>query len=136
MINKVLLTGRLTKAVEIRKTNNDKSVANFSLAVERKRKSADGEKITDFHDCTIWGVQAENLAKYTDKGSLIGVTGRLETRQYENGEGQKNKKTEIIVEELDFLESKRHLTESQNQTDTDSGEQTSFFKGQSTQFAE
>lgn len=134
MINKVILTGRLTKAIAIKKTSSGKSVASFSLAVERKLKNQSGDRVTDFHDCVIWGALAENLAKWTDKGSLIGVTGRLEKRSYQNQEGQRVTVTEVIVEEFILLEfRKQHRSDYQPLPNE---EQTSFFKGQTTNFAD
>lgn len=134
MINKVILTGRLTRAIDVKKTSSGKTVASFSLAVERKLKNQSGERVTDFHDCVIWGILAENLANWTDKGSLIGITGRLEKRSYQNQDGQKVTVTEVVVEELTLLEFRRQRS-SEHQTFPDE-EQTSFFKGQTTNFVD
>lgn len=138
MLNKVILTGRLTKPLELKKTPTGRSVASFSLAVERRQKSSSGEKITDFHDCVIWNKSAENLTAWTDKGSLIGVTGRLEKRSYQNQQDQRVVVTEVIVEEFSLLEYRRQASSQETDTQNHSvaTEQTSFFQGQTTNFTE
>jgi single-strand DNA-binding protein len=105
MINTVVLTGRMTKDVELRYTPNGNAVANFTLAVNRKFKS-DNQPEADFINCVIWNKSAETLANYTGKGSLIGVEGNLQTRSYEN-EGKKVYVTEVYVANFTFLESKK-----------------------------
>lgn len=134
MLNKVILTGRLTKTIDIRKTTSGKSVASFSLAVERKIKDQSGNRMTDFHDCVVWGALAENLANWTEKGSLIGVTGRLEKRSYQNQQGQQVVVTEVVVEEFSLLEFKKQGTKNRTSLpqDTTISEQTSFFQGNTT----
>ncbi|WP_449448649.1 single-stranded DNA-binding protein [Streptococcus suis] len=134
MLNKVILTGRLTKTIDIRKTTSGKSVASFSLAVERKIKDQSGNRMTDFHDCVVWGALAENLANWTEKGSLIGVTGRLEKRSYQNQQGQQVVVTEVVVEEFSLLEFKKQGTKNRTSLpqDTTTSEQTSFFQGNTT----
>ena len=88
MINNVTLTGRLTRAVDLRYTSNGTAYASFTLAVDRAFKNQNGEKETDFINCVMWRKPAENLANYTNKGSLIGVEGRIQTRNYENEQGK------------------------------------------------
>lgn len=137
MFNKVILTGRLTKAIEIKKTPAGKAVASFQLAVERRYKNQAGEKVTDFHDCVIWNALAENLAKWTGKGSLIGVVGRLEKRSYQNQQGQRVTISEVIVEEytlLDYRNSEKapESLEEVPLPDYTHQEQTSFFQGRTT----
>lgn len=105
MINNVTLVGRLTKDIEIRKTNSGKSNASFSLAVNRRFKQ-EGQPDADFINCVAWGSVADALSKYTSKGSLIGITGRIQTRSYESN-GKKVYVTEVIVNEVTFLESKK-----------------------------
>lgn len=114
MINSVNLTGRLTKEVDLRYTSNGKAVGSFTLAVDRQFKNAQGEKETDFINAIIWGKSAEALANHTRKGSLIGITGRLQVRTYENNEGRKVWVTEVVAESFTFLESKS----SQNNSNT------------------
>ena len=108
MINSVALTGRLTKNPELRYTQSGKPVANFTLAVERNFKDPNGEKVTDFIDCVIWNKQAETLANYTKKGSLIGVVGEINTRSYQNNNGERVFVTEVRVNNFTFLETKKN----------------------------
>ena len=84
MINNVVLVGRMTRDAELRYTPNNVATASFSLAVTRNFKDANGERDTDFINCVIWRQQAENLANWAKKGALIGITGRIQTRNYEN----------------------------------------------------
>ncbi|MDQ8764344.1 single-stranded DNA-binding protein [Streptococcus ruminantium] len=141
MFNKVILTGRLTKAIEVKRTPAGKSVASFQLAVERRYKNQAGEKVTDFHDCVIWNALAENLAKWTGKGSLIGVVGRLEKRSYQNQQGQRVTISEVIVEEYTLLdyrqrEEAQESLEDAPLPDYTPQEQTSFFQGRTTNIAD
>jgi single-strand DNA-binding protein len=106
MINKVILTGRLTKDVELKYTPSGVAVGTFSLAVNRPFKNEKGESETDFINCVVWRKQAETMANHLKKGSLIGVDGRLQTRSYENNEGKRIFVMELIVENFTFLESK------------------------------
>jgi len=110
-MNKTILIGRLTADIELRFTQSQKAVAKFNLAVDRKFKK-DGEKSTDFIICTIWDKQAELLSKYCKKGSKIAVSGRIETGSYDNKEGKKVYTTEVVVEEVSFLDSKKDTQES------------------------
>lgn len=103
MLNSTALVGRMTKDPELKYTQSGKSVANFTLAVERNFKDANGEKLTDFINCVIWGKGAETLCNYTHKGSMIGVVGELNTRSYENQQGQKVFVTEVNVRDFQFL---------------------------------
>ena len=114
MINSVALTGRLTKNPELRYTQSGKPVANFTLAVERNFKDQNGEKLTDFINCVIWDKQAEALANYTKKGSLIGVVGEINTRSYENNNGERVFVTEVRVNNFTFLESKKNEQSAQS----------------------
>ena len=114
MINNVTLTGRLTKDPALRATGTGKSVANFTLAVDRTYKDASGEYGADFINCVAWGQTAEIIQEYLNKGSLIGVEGRIQTRQYEN-EGRTVFVTEIVVSNVTFLESKKQAQANQQQ---------------------
>ena len=105
MINNVVVTGRLTRAVDLRYTSNGTAFASFTLAVDRPFKNQNNEKETDFINCVMWRKPAENLANYTKKGSLIGVEGRIQTRNYEGGQGQRVYVTEVLAEKFTFLES-------------------------------
>ncbi len=105
MINRVVLVGRMVKDVDLRYTGSGKAVGNVTLACERPFKT-NGEKETDFPNCTIWGKAAENLATYMKKGSMIGIDGRLQTRSFDNSEGKRQFVTEVVADSVQFLESK------------------------------
>ena len=107
MINNVTVVGRLTKAVDLRYTSNGTAYASFTLATDRDFKNQNGEKETDFINCVMWRKPAENLANYTKKGSLIGIEGRIQTRNYDNQQGQRVYVTEVLVERFHFLESSK-----------------------------
>lgn len=105
MINNVVVTGRLTRAVDLHYTSNGTAFASFTLAVDRPFRNQNNEKETDFINCVMWRKSAENLANYTNKGSLIGVEGRIQTRNYDNGQGQRVYVTEVLAERFTSLES-------------------------------
>lgn len=106
-MNKVLMIGRTTKDVELKQTTTGTSVAEFSIAVKRPFKSANGENESDFFNCIAFSKLAETISRYVKKGDLIGIEGRLQTRNYTNKEGKKVYVTEIIVENVEFLQNKR-----------------------------
>ncbi|MCE6020033.1 single-stranded DNA-binding protein [Levilactobacillus brevis] len=106
MINRVVLTGRLTRDVDLRYTQGGAAVATFNLAVDRRFTNQQGEREADFVSCVIWRKPAENFANFFHKGSLVGIEGRIQTRNYENQQGQRVYVTEVIVENFSFLESK------------------------------
>lgn len=107
MINNVVLVGRLTRDPEIRYTSGQNiAVASFSLAVNRRFKNASGERETDFINCVIWRQGAENLASWAKKGALIGIVGSIQTRNYENQQGQRVYVTEVLVDNFQMLESR------------------------------
>jgi len=120
MINNVVLVGRLTKAVELRYTGNGVAYANFTVAVDRTFKSENGEREADFINCVMWRKAAENFANFTRKGSLVGIEGRIQTRNYENQQGQKVYVTEVVVDNFSFLESK-NVTEQRPANDSYNG---------------
>lgn len=105
-MNKVCLTGRITHDLDLRYTPNGKAVIQFNIAINRP-KTQDGEQIADFPSIVVWGQQAENLNKYQKKGSLISVVGRIQTRSYDNNDGKKVYVTEILAENIEYLESKK-----------------------------
>ena len=107
MINNITLVGRLIKDSDLRYTSDGTATATFSLAVNRPFKSANGEREADFINCVIWRKNAENFANLTRKGSLVGITGRIQTRNYENKEGQRVYVTEVVAENFALLESKK-----------------------------
>ncbi len=106
MINNTTLVGRLTKNPELRYTGSGIAVVSFSLAVERNYTNAQGERETDFINCVAWRGTAETLANFSVKGSLIGVTGSIQTRNYQNNEGRTVYITEVVVDNFQMLESK------------------------------
>lgn len=110
MINRVVLVGRLTRDPELRKTNTGASVASFTIAVDNRLKGPNGEKTTSFIPCTVWNQQAENAYKFTHKGSLVGVEGRLNQRSYDSKDGRKVSVVEVICDSVQFLESKNSAT--------------------------
>lgn len=115
-MNNVVLIGRLTKDIELKYTQSQTAVASFTLAVNRDFKNKDGQTEADFISCQVWRKQAETLAQYTHKGSQIAVQGRLNTRSYENQQGQKVYVTEVIVNNFQFLDSKNNGQQSSNQS--------------------
>ncbi|MBK8155091.1 single-stranded DNA-binding protein [Streptococcus infantarius] len=106
MINNVVLVGRMTRDAELRYTPSNQAVATFTLAVNRNFKNQNGEREADFINCVIWRQQAENLANWAKKGTLVGVTGRIQTRNYENQQGQRVYVTEIVADNFQILESR------------------------------
>ena len=117
MINNVVLVGRLTKEPDLRYTSNGTAAASFTLAVNRSFKNANGDREADFINCVIWRKAAETLANYARKGTLLGVTGRIQTRNYENQQGQRVYVTEVVAENFQLLESK-NSNSSQNTSAT------------------
>lgn len=106
-MNKVIIIGRNTKDIELRQTTAGTSVAEFSIAVNRAFKNANGERESDFFNCIAFSKLAETISKYVKKGDQLGVEGRLQTRNYTNKEGRKVYITEIVVENVEFLQSKK-----------------------------
>lgn len=106
-MNKTILIGRNTKGIELKTTTSGTSVAEFSIAVKRTFKNANGENDSDFFNCIAFSKLAETIAKYVKKGDMIGIEGRLQTRNYTNKEGRKIYVTEIIVENVEFLQPKK-----------------------------
>lgn len=106
MINRVVLVGRLTRDVDLRYTSSGAAVGTFSMAVNRQFTNANGDREADFINCVIWRKSAENFANFTKKGSLVGVDGRLQTRNYENQQGQRVYVTEVVVDNFSLLESR------------------------------
>ncbi|WP_010677145.1 single-stranded DNA-binding protein [Bacillus timonensis] len=112
MINQVILVGRLTRDPDLRYTQEGKAVAHVTLAVSRNFKNAGGEIHTDFVNCTLWQKTAENTANYCKKGSILGVTGRIQTRNYQNNDGKRVYVTEVLADSVKFLGGKpRELVE-------------------------
>ena len=105
-MNRFVGVGRLTKDVSLNYTQNGKAVANYTVAINRPFKNQQGENEADFINGVVWGKGAENLANYMKKGSQIGIDGRLQTRTYENNNGQTVFVTEVVADSVQFLESK------------------------------
>jgi len=108
MINNVTIIGRTTKDIELRATSSGTNNASFTLAVERNFKNANGEKETDFINCVAWRKTAEIVAQYAPKGSLIGVRGRIQTRNYENNQGVRVYITEIVADEVQLIDTRNN----------------------------
>ncbi|MCO7126086.1 single-stranded DNA-binding protein [Sporolactobacillus shoreicorticis] len=106
MINRVVLVGRLTKNPELRYTPNGVAVTSFTIAVNRPFSNQQGEREADFIPVVVWRRQAENAANFLQKGSLAGVDGRIQTRNYENNEGRRVYITEVVADSVQFLEPK------------------------------
>ena len=106
MINNVVLVGRMTRDAELRYTPQNQAVATFTLAVNRNFKNQSGEREADFINVVIWRQQAENLANWAKKGALIGITGRIQTRNYENQQGQRVYVTEVVADNFQLLENR------------------------------
>lgn len=104
-MNVAVLIGRLTRDPELKYVpSTGKPVSNFTIAVDRPYTSKSGERMTDFFNIVVWGKQAENCANYIAKGRLVGIKGTIENRSYENQNGEKRYITEIIAENVQFLE--------------------------------
>lgn len=113
MINNVTLIGRLTRDAELRYTPNNIATAQFNIACNRNFKNANDEYDADFINCVMWREQAERFCNWTRKGMLVGITGRIQTRSYENQHGQRVYVTEVVAESFQVLE-KRDNTANQN----------------------
>lgn len=120
MINRVVLVGRLTKDPEHRQTQSGVSTATFTLAVNRTFKNKNGEREADFINVVVFRQQAENVNKYLSKGSLAGVDGRIQSRNYENNEGRRVFVTEVVADSVQFLEPKNN-NQSQQQGQASAG---------------
>jgi len=106
MINRVIMVGRLTKDPELRYTPNGIAVCNFTLAVNRPFKGENGQQQADFIQVQVWRKQAENAAQYLSKGSLAGIDGRWQTRNFEGQDGKRVYMNELVAESVQFLEPK------------------------------
>lgn len=125
-MNKVILIGRLTKDIELSKTQSGKSFARFTLAVNRRFKSNDQQgQDADFISCVVWDKRAETMYQYLSKGSQVGIEGRIQTGSYER-DGQRVYTTDIVVENFDFLESRQQRQTAQNQAQPYFPDETSY----------
>ena len=105
-MNKVFLIGRLTRDPELRYTGSNTAVATFSLAVNRNFTNANGEREADFINIVVWRKQAENVKNYLSQGSQVAIDGRIQTRSYDDQNGQKRYVTEVVADNVEFLGSK------------------------------
>ena len=103
MINNVVLTGRITRNLELKQTNNNNSSLNITLAVDRNFKDQNGEKQTDFISCKAFGKRAETIAQYCQKGDLIGITGSIQTGSYQKQDGSTVYTTDVMVDGLSLF---------------------------------
>lgn len=110
MINNVVLVGRLTKDLDLKYTSNGTVVATFTMAVNGAFTNQEGKRDADFINCVIWRKPAESLANFTRKGVLIGIEGHIQTRSYDNQQGQRVYVTEVLVESFSLLEPKNKDT--------------------------
>ena len=116
-MNKVSLVGRITKDPEVKLTTNQTPYCNFTIAVDRRFKDANGQRQADFISCVAWGQTASFIQKYFRKGNKIGLVGSIQTRSYEDKNGQKRFITEVVVDEAEFVESTNNVVQ-QNQAET------------------
>ena len=114
MINNVVLIGRLTRDPELRYTPSNVAVATFNLAVNRNFNNQAGDREADFINCMIWRQYAENFANWCKKGNLVGITGRIQTRSYENQQGQRVYVTEVVAETFQLLEKRDNSANQSN----------------------
>ena len=114
-MNKVELIGRLTKEPELKLTSNQTQFCNFSIAVDRRFKDANGQRQADFINCVAWKQTAVFIQKYFHKGNRIGLTGCIQTRSFDDQNGQKRFVTEVVVEEVEFVESQQSQPQPQAQ---------------------
>lgn len=106
MLNKVILIGRTTRDVDFRRTSTGTPVATFTLALDNRFVLKDGKPTTDFINCVAWNKTAETMEKYVKKGAMIAVEGRIQTRNYENKDGNKVYVTEIVCENMRMLDTR------------------------------
>ncbi|WP_302500054.1 single-stranded DNA-binding protein [Limosilactobacillus reuteri] len=114
MLNRAILTGRLTRDPELRYTTSGTAIVQTTIAVDRQFKNQQGEREADFINLVIWRKAAENFANFTHKGSLIGIDGRIQTRAYENKQGQRVYATEINVDSFSLLEPRQDNNQQSN----------------------
>ncbi|MHC5523315.1 single-stranded DNA-binding protein [Ligilactobacillus saerimneri] len=123
MINNVVLTGRLTKEPELKFTQNGVAFMNFTLAVQRNYKTDAGQYESDFISCVAWKKTAEMISGYAHKGSMIGIEGSIQTRNYENQQGQRIYVTEVNARQFHFMESKKDSQNNQQANNNQSYQQ-------------
>ena len=107
MLNQIILVGRLVKTPEVIESDSGKKMSYITLAIPRSFKNADGEYETDFIDCVLWEVVAQNTAEYCLQGDIVGVKGRIQSRMLEDEDGNNYKKMEVVAEKVTFLSTKK-----------------------------
>ncbi|MDY3618768.1 single-stranded DNA-binding protein [Agathobaculum sp.] len=107
MLNKAILMGRLTRDPELRHTQSNMAVCSFSLAIDRGRKDQNGERQTDFIDCVAWGRQAEFVAQWFTKGAMAIVVGRIQSRRWQDQNGNNRTAIEVNCDEVSFGETRK-----------------------------
>ena len=127
MMNRVTLVGRITKDPEVKMTQSNIAVASFTLAVNRQFADQSGERQADFIQCVVWRKQAENLARFVKKGALLGIEGRIQTRQYEAENGMRYV-TEVLCDSIQFLESRSESSETPYKEDDSSADNEEFYE--------
>lgn len=115
-MNKTHLIGRTTADIELKKNSNDKDYCRFTLAVNRDFKKEDGTQDADFISCVAWGKTAEVMSKFVKKGHKVAISGRIQTGKYENEKGDTVYTTDVIVNDLEFLEKKPERPEPEDLT--------------------
>jgi len=121
-MNKVVLIGRLTRDPELRYTGSNTAVATFSLAVNRNFTNQQGEREADFINIVVWRKQAENVKNYLSQGSQVAIEGRIQTRSYDDNNGQKRYVTEVVADNVEFLSSKNSSNSSNGGSNSQSSE--------------
>ncbi len=139
MMNRIVLVGRLTKDPDLRYTPAGAAVATFTLAVNRTFTNQQGEREADFIQCVVWRKPAENVANFLKKGSMAGVDGRIQTRNYEDSDGKRVFVTEVVAESVQFLEPKNNNAEGvtsnnyQNEANYSNNNKTSSYRADTSQ---
>jgi single-strand DNA-binding protein len=128
MINRTILVGRLTKDPELRYTSGNIAFARFTLAVNRTFAGPSGEREADFIQCIAWRKQAENLARFVKKGSLIGVEGRIQTGSYDDKDGIRKFTTDVVCDSVQFLEPKGSDSNESQDRDFNNDYKQSFYE--------
>ncbi len=130
-MNKVFLIGRLTRDPELRYTGNNTAVASFSIAVNRNFTNQSGEREADFINIVVWRKQAENVKNYLSQGSQVAIDGRLQTRTYDDQNGNKRYITEVVADNVEFLGSKGSSSSNASAQDASQAEPTPYDFGDS-----
>ena len=117
MLNKGILMGRLTRDPELRHTQSGTAVCSFTLAIDRDRKDASGEKQTDFIACVTWGKQAEFASQWFSKGMMVIVVGRIQSRKWQDQNGNNRTAIELNCEEVSFGETKKNREQNSGNSD-------------------